>query len=341
MPARRRPAAVVTAVTALGIAALTLSATPASAHGSLGDPVSRVAQCYAEGPESPASAACRAAVTAGGTQALYDWNGIRIGDAGGRHRALIPDGELCGAGNDEFKGLDLARADWPATGVHSGSYPFRYRVTAPHKGTFEIYLTKPGYDAAKPLSWADLDLEHPVATATDPVRRAPRSVRHALRHSVPRAIGHAVRRYGPSYAAGAAGGGGRRREPRRDRRHFRHPVPRGGRRGRPRAGRDGPVALGPASRGRRRPARSLNSPGPGRRLRPAGPRRMVPGRVSRPPTDSRWRWRAPGRGRSSPRGTRSGRARRWRRARRGPAGTGPGSGRCARRSRSGTGCGKA
>ncbi|MDX2547271.1 lytic polysaccharide monooxygenase auxiliary activity family 9 protein [Streptomyces sp. WI04-05B] len=169
MPARRRPAAVVTAVTALGIAALTLSATPASAHGSLGDPVSRVAQCYAEGPESPASAACRAAVTAGGTQALYDWNGIRIGDAGGRHRALIPDGELCGAGNDEFKGLDLARADWPATGVHSGSYPFRYRVTAPHKGTFEIYLTKPGYDAAKPLSWADLDLEHPVATATDPV----------------------------------------------------------------------------------------------------------------------------------------------------------------------------
>lgn len=82
---------------------------------------------------------------------------------------MIPDGELCGAGIDEFKGLDLARADWPATGVHSGSFPFRYRVTAPHKGTFEVYLTKAGYDPAKPLAWADLDLEHPVATATDPV----------------------------------------------------------------------------------------------------------------------------------------------------------------------------
>ncbi|WP_371658890.1 lytic polysaccharide monooxygenase [Streptomyces sp. NBC_00280] len=167
MPVRRRAAAAIITVTLA--APLALSATPASAHGSMGDPVSRVAQCYAEGPESPASAACRAAVAAGGTQALYDWNGIRIGDAGGRHQALVPDGELCSAGNDEFKGLDLARADWPATVVRGGSYTFRYRVTAPHRGTFEVYLTKPGHDPAQPLSWADLDLEHPVATATDPV----------------------------------------------------------------------------------------------------------------------------------------------------------------------------
>lgn len=150
MRARRRTAAAITAVTTLGIAPLALPAAPASAHGSMGDPVSRVAQCYAEGPENPTSAACRAAVAAGGTQALYDWNGIRIGDAGGRHQALIPDGELCSAGNDEFKGLDLPRADWPATGVSSGSYTFRYRVTAPHKGTFVVYLTKPGYDPAQP-----------------------------------------------------------------------------------------------------------------------------------------------------------------------------------------------
>ena len=109
MPVRRRTAAAIITVTLA--APLALSATPASAHGSMGDPVSRVAQCYAEGPESPASAACRAGVAAGGTQALYDWNGIRIGDAGGRHQALIPDGELCSAGDDEFKGLDLARAD--------------------------------------------------------------------------------------------------------------------------------------------------------------------------------------------------------------------------------------
>ncbi|MFI8349419.1 lytic polysaccharide monooxygenase [Streptomyces sp. NPDC085596] len=157
---------------ALGLAPLTLgglAAAPAAAHGSMGGPVSRVAQCFAEGPESPKSAACQAAVAAGGTQALYDWNGIRIGDAGGRHQQLIPDGKLCGAGNDEFKGLDLARADWPATDVRSGPHTFKYRVTAPHKGTFEVYATKPGYDPAKPLAWSDLDLAHPVAKSTDPV----------------------------------------------------------------------------------------------------------------------------------------------------------------------------
>ncbi len=166
MPARRKAATVAAAV---GATALALSAAPASAHGSMGDPVSRVSQCYAEGPESPESAACEAAVAAGGTQALYDWNGIRIGDAAGRHQQLIPDGRLCSAGSEEFKGLDLARADWPATRVRGGSYTFKYRVTAPHKGTFHVYLTEPGYDPAKPLAWSDLDLEHPVATATDPV----------------------------------------------------------------------------------------------------------------------------------------------------------------------------
>ncbi|WEO98324.1 lytic polysaccharide monooxygenase [Streptomyces sp. FXJ1.172] len=156
-------------VAALGGAVLALCAAPASAHGSMGDPVSRVSQCYAEGPESPKSAACKAAVAAGGTQALYDWNGIRIGDAAGHHQQLIPDGKLCSAGNEEFKGLDLARTDWPATSVRSGPYTFRYRVTAPHKGTFTVYPTKPGYDPAKPLAWSGLDLAHPVATATDPV----------------------------------------------------------------------------------------------------------------------------------------------------------------------------
>ncbi|ELS52121.1 lytic polysaccharide monooxygenase [Streptomyces viridochromogenes] len=167
MPARRKAAVVAT----LGLAPLALTAlatAPATAHGSMGDPVSRVSQCYAEGPESPKSDACRAAVAAGGTQALYDWNGIRIGDAAGRHRELISDGRLCSANNEAFKGLDLARADWPATSVRGGSYTFKYRVTAPHKGTFKVYITKAGYDPTKPLAWDDLDLANPVATVTDP-----------------------------------------------------------------------------------------------------------------------------------------------------------------------------
>ncbi|GGX95497.1 lytic polysaccharide monooxygenase auxiliary activity family 9 protein [Streptomyces minutiscleroticus] len=165
---RGRRAAVIAAVGAAPLALTGLAASPAAAHGTMGDPVSRVSQCYAEGPESPDSAACRAAVAAGGTQALYDWNGIRIGDANGMHEKLVPDGRLCSANNDAFKGLDLARTDWPATSVGSGKHTFKYRVTAPHKGTFKVYLTKAGYDPSQPLGWDDLDLDSPVATATDP-----------------------------------------------------------------------------------------------------------------------------------------------------------------------------
>ncbi|MGW7005724.1 lytic polysaccharide monooxygenase auxiliary activity family 9 protein [Streptomyces sp. NPDC054933] len=165
MPIRRKVAVAIVAGSPLMITALT--ATPATAHGSMRNPVSRVLACYQEGPEHPTSAACQAAVRAGGTQALYDWNGVRIGDAGGRSKQIIPDGKLCSAGADEFKGLDLARADWPATPMNSGPFTFSYRATAAHKGTFELYITKDGYDPSKPLKWSDLESQ-PFATATNP-----------------------------------------------------------------------------------------------------------------------------------------------------------------------------
>ncbi|MGW7092723.1 lytic polysaccharide monooxygenase auxiliary activity family 9 protein [Streptomyces sp. NPDC054874] len=166
MTARRKAAGIF----ALGFAPLALAglaSAPAVAHGSLTDPVSRVSACFAEGPESPKSAACRAAVAAGGTQALYDWNGVNIANAAGKHRELIPDGKLCSAANDKFRGLDLPRADWPATAMSAGEHTFRFRATAPHRGSFELYLTKPGYDPTKPLAWSDLEAK-PFAEATDP-----------------------------------------------------------------------------------------------------------------------------------------------------------------------------
>ncbi|MDF3290414.1 lytic polysaccharide monooxygenase auxiliary activity family 9 protein [Streptomyces silvisoli] len=165
MPIRRKAAIAVVVGSPLLFMALT--ATPARAHGSLDKPVSRVLACYQEGPEHPASAACRAAVAVGGTQALYDWNAVRLGDAGGRSRQIIPDGKLCSAGVDEFKGLDLARADWPATPMSGGPFTFSYKATAAHKGTFELYITKDGYDPTKPLKWSDLE-DQPFATATNP-----------------------------------------------------------------------------------------------------------------------------------------------------------------------------
>ncbi|WP_055599223.1 lytic polysaccharide monooxygenase [Streptomyces aureus] len=163
MTSRRTAAVTATAVLALS----GLASAPAFAHGSMTDPVSRVSACYAEGPESPKSAACKAAVAASGTQAFYDWNAVNIANAAGKHRELIPDGKLCSAGNDKYRGLDLARADWPASPMSSGAHTFRYKGTAPHRGSFELYVTRDGYDPSKPLKWSDLE-EKPFATVTDP-----------------------------------------------------------------------------------------------------------------------------------------------------------------------------
>lgn len=166
MTARRKA----TRIALVGFAPLALTAlaaSPAAAHGSMTDPVSRVSACYAEGPESPQSAACKAAVQAGGTQALYDWNGVRDGSASGKSKERIPDGKLCSAGNAEYKGLDLPRADWPSSKLKAGNHTFHYKATAPHKGSFELYITKAGYDPTKPLKWSDLESK-PFAKVTDP-----------------------------------------------------------------------------------------------------------------------------------------------------------------------------
>ncbi|MEU6121696.1 lytic polysaccharide monooxygenase [Streptomyces sp. NPDC047123] len=166
MTARRK----VAALAAVGVAPLALtalSAAPAAAHGSMTDPVSRVSACFQEGPESPKSAACKAAVSASGVQAFYDWNAVNIANAAGKSKEIIPDGKLCSAGNDKYKGLDLPRADWPSSKLSAGNHTFRYKGTAPHKGSFELYITKDSYDPSKPLKWSDLE-EKPFVNVADP-----------------------------------------------------------------------------------------------------------------------------------------------------------------------------
>ncbi|MFJ9409869.1 lytic polysaccharide monooxygenase [Streptomyces sp. NPDC101393] len=166
MTARRKAAGI--AIVGIAPLALTaLAASPAAAHGSMTDPVSRVSACYAEGPENPRSAACKAAVAAGGSQALYDWNAVRDGNAGGASQEKIPDGKLCSGGDDKYKGLDLPRADWPSSKMQAGNHTFHYKATAPHKGYFALYLTKADYDPTKPLKWSDLESK-PFTKVTDP-----------------------------------------------------------------------------------------------------------------------------------------------------------------------------
>ncbi|WP_411149513.1 lytic polysaccharide monooxygenase [Streptomyces sp. A30] len=156
-------AASVTSSLLLGVWA----AAPAQAHGAPTDPVSRVFACSPDGGNPSGSAACRAAVAANGAP-FTAWDNLRVANVNGRDRQTIPDGELCSGGLPAYRGLDLARSDWPSTRLApGGTLTMRYVSTIPHTGTFRLYLTKPGYDPTKPLTWDDLP-ERPFAEVTDP-----------------------------------------------------------------------------------------------------------------------------------------------------------------------------
>ncbi|MFI6049581.1 lytic polysaccharide monooxygenase [Streptomyces violascens] len=159
----RRTAASLGVLGVSSLTLLTLTSTPASAHGAMFNPVSRIAACYAEGPEHPVSQVCKDLVADSGTQPLYDWNEVNIANANGQSRQLIPDGKLCSANRDKYRALDWARTDWPSTSVAAGQFDFKFRVTAAHSGTMTVYITKQGFDPTKPLKWSDLD-DTPVAT---------------------------------------------------------------------------------------------------------------------------------------------------------------------------------
>src|SRR4051794_32502797 len=143
-------------------------AAPAQAHGALDSPVSRVYACSPEGGQGARSTACRAAIAVAGAQPFADWDNLRVPNVNGRDRQLIPDGKLCSGGLAAYRGLDLPRADWPATKLTAGAnFTFTYRTTIPHQGSFRMYVTKDGYDPTQPLKWSDLESK-PFMTVSNP-----------------------------------------------------------------------------------------------------------------------------------------------------------------------------
>lgn len=159
----RRLAALAGAAALAGLAA---PAMPAFAHGATTTPVSRTAAC-ANGGSDTSSAACEAAKKANGGD-FGNFDNLRIANVNGNDRSVVPDGQLCSGGLSAFKGLDIARDDFPATSVTGGTtLKIKYRTTIPHQGSFRIYLTKPGYDPAKKLTWDDLGSQ-PLADVKDP-----------------------------------------------------------------------------------------------------------------------------------------------------------------------------
>ncbi|MFE2881785.1 lytic polysaccharide monooxygenase [Streptomyces sp. NPDC059272] len=143
------------------------AAGPAQAHGAPTYPVSRVYACSPQGGSQAGSAACKAAIAANGAPFTY-WDNLRVPDINGRDRRLIPDGKLCSGGLPDYKGLNLARTDWPSTRLTPGAkLTMTYASTIAHTGTFKLYLTKAGYDPTKPLTWSELPTT-PFAEVKDP-----------------------------------------------------------------------------------------------------------------------------------------------------------------------------
>ncbi|MCC2322192.1 lytic polysaccharide monooxygenase auxiliary activity family 9 protein [Cellulomonas xiejunii] len=164
-PVRRAVAAA--GALALGAALLAgsvLLAAPASAHGAVSDPPSRIYGCYdrwSGNHTDPAMATqdpmCWDAWRAN-PNAMWNWNGMFKENVGGRHEQAIPDGKLCSADNPIYEAANKPGA-WRTT---AKPYDFRLTVHDPsnHGADYlKIYVTKQGYDArTKALAWSDLEL---------------------------------------------------------------------------------------------------------------------------------------------------------------------------------------
>ncbi|MFF8504087.1 lytic polysaccharide monooxygenase [Streptomyces anulatus] len=152
----------------LGVAGVSLLATSGSAqsHGYTDSPVSRQQLC--------------------GNGTVRDcgqiqWEPPSVEGPKGFPARGPRDGLICAGGNQRFAELDDPRAGaWPASDVTAGaSHTFRWRITARHATTdFRYYVTKDGYDPAKPLTRADLDPQ-PFLTVPFGGRQPGATVTHA------------------------------------------------------------------------------------------------------------------------------------------------------------------
>jgi predicted carbohydrate-binding protein with CBM5 and CBM33 domain len=154
------------ALTGVAVFAGLIPAVPAFAHGAPTSPISRSAACAGGGSQT-GTAACKAALKAnGGSFGSFD--NLRVPNVNGNDKKFVPDGELCGGGLDAFKGLNIARDDFPATTVTGGkTLAIKYRATIAHKGSFRVYITGSGYSPTRKLAWGDLGSK-PLTDVTDP-----------------------------------------------------------------------------------------------------------------------------------------------------------------------------
>ncbi|MEV7182823.1 lytic polysaccharide monooxygenase [Kitasatospora sp. NPDC093102] len=158
---------IVAAVVAALAIPLTL-AFPASSHGWISTPPSRAALCDVHTSAVP-----------------WDCGDIQwepqSAEGPKGFPALGPsDGTICAGGNSRFAELDDPHGGaWPTTPVTAGRpLTFTWTFTARHATTdFRYYMTKPGYDASRPVTRADLDLT-PFLTVPYGGKQVPSTLSH-------------------------------------------------------------------------------------------------------------------------------------------------------------------
>lgn len=162
------------AMVSLGVSSALMSFN-INAHGWVEYPNARQNICYEDGGfwtnEIP-NQACQAAFDESGAYPFVQRSEVAANVPNYRDmahvRAIVPDGQLCSAGDHAKKGLSVASTHWQRTNVNpdeNNQIELVFFGKAPHNPSYwEFYLTKPSYDVSLPLTWDDLEL---IDTAGD------------------------------------------------------------------------------------------------------------------------------------------------------------------------------
>jgi predicted carbohydrate-binding protein with CBM5 and CBM33 domain len=158
----RRPLAVA-AMALISLTVLLIDARPAKAHGSAIDPPSRHYGCATRWVDWLNQAMkvqdpmCWQAYQAN-PAAMWTWNGLIQDNVNNDHQARVPDGQLCGGGDDTYAALDNPGL-WRAQSVNN-TFDWTFHDQARHGAAYiRIYVTKQGFDpVTQRLRWSDLEL---------------------------------------------------------------------------------------------------------------------------------------------------------------------------------------
>ncbi|MEV0823110.1 lytic polysaccharide monooxygenase auxiliary activity family 9 protein [Nonomuraea rubra] len=165
-PPRRVKRALILLISLAMIFTVPLTGT-ASAHGSVVDPASRNYGCWLrwgsdfQNPAMQQQDPMCWQAWQDNPNAMWNWNGLYRDGVAGNHQGVIPNGQLCSAGQTDggrYRSMDTPGA-WKMTNLGS-TFDIRLTDQAYHGADYIlVYITRQGYDATTTrLGWNHLEL---------------------------------------------------------------------------------------------------------------------------------------------------------------------------------------